>query len=205
MNLPISPLFEEEFGTLEIYNHRPCLIGFEVKQIHSNIIRNVDQDSKLEEMPEGDGMVVYRKNFPKGNYPSLAVKTADCVPVFIWGSEGYALIHAGWRGIQSKICFQDNIAKIKPAFAYLAPHICQIHYPVGDEFLDYFDSRSFKKLSTQSHFSQKDQLLLDFSVHYPNIKISSSERCTYEDVRLQSYRRDKMKKSNYTFFIPTNG
>ncbi len=196
-------LFEKPIGSLSFYNHRPCLLGFEVKQIHSDIIRRITSESLREEMPEGDGMVVYYQDFPQlQTLPALAIKTADCVPVFIWGEHGYALIHAGWRGIQSKICFRTEIQKLNPKFIYLAPHICQKHYPVGDEFLGLFNQISLKKLTSQWHFSQKDQLLYEFASNYPKAQIEYSNICTLETDSIQSYRRDKLKKSNYTFFIP---
>jgi YfiH family protein len=65
--------------------HRPALL----KQIHSDIIVDLDQDPAR----TGDGLTTRRKNV------SLAVKAADCLPVYLFSADRIAVIHCGWRSI----------------------------------------------------------------------------------------------------------
>lgn len=59
-----------------------------LKQIHSAIIVDIDNESKV----YGDGLVT-SKNKPIG------VKIADCLPVYIFSNNKIAVLHCGWRSI----------------------------------------------------------------------------------------------------------
>jgi purine-nucleoside/S-methyl-5'-thioadenosine phosphorylase / adenosine deaminase len=64
---------------------RPAII----KQIHSDIIVDLDRDPAR----IGDGLTTRRGNV------GLAVKAADCLPVFLFSADRIAAIHCGWRSI----------------------------------------------------------------------------------------------------------
>ena len=60
-----------------------------LKQIHSDIIIDVDKDSAR----IGDGLLTQRSNL------ALGIKIADCLPVFLFNKTKICIIHCGWQGI----------------------------------------------------------------------------------------------------------
>ena len=143
--------------------------------------------------------------FTRSNKVSLAIMSADCLPIAIANSEGteIALIHAGWRGLSSGIIEKtlkmfdlDN----KELKAWLAPCISQKEYEVGNDVyqafitLDKTSVKSFKKLNSEKWLldlqAQATRILEKFEV-----SVSQSNYCTYNDEELfYSYRRDKSDK-----------
>ena len=143
--------------------------------------------------------------FTRSNKVSLAIMSADCLPIAIANSEGtkIALIHAGWRGLSSGIIEKtlkmfdlDN----KELKAWLAPCISQKEYEVGNDVyeafitLDEASLKSFKKLNSEKWLldlqAQATRILEKFEV-----SVSQSNYCTYNDEELfYSYRRDKTDK-----------
>lgn len=75
---------------------------------------------------------------------TLAVRTADCVPIALYGSDAtgrgaVAAIHAGWRGLLDGIV-AATLAEfsrhgIRRPRAVVGPHICPLHYEFGAEQL----------------------------------------------------------------------
>jgi hypothetical protein len=71
---------------------------------------------------------------------AVAVWTADCVPVLLWGQSVVAAVHAGWRGVAADIVgaavgrfrteYGVDAAHIQAA---LGPAISGARYPVGEE------------------------------------------------------------------------
>ena len=90
---------------------------------------------------EADGIVTDEKNL------ALVLRTADCVPVFLFDPDRPAagLAHAGWRGAHKGI-IQKTVQALKDHFgsrpsrfqAALGPAICESCYEVGEEFQNYF-------------------------------------------------------------------
>src|SRR5262245_19300032 len=68
-----------------------------LKQVHSNVICDMDDTSAAGEAVEGDAAVTSVRG------ALLGVQTADCVPLLIGDSQGacVAAVHAGWRGTVS--------------------------------------------------------------------------------------------------------
>lgn len=83
-----------------------------------------------------DGLV--SEGATKISSPSLFVRTADCLPVYLLSCDDsdYALVHAGWRGLVNTIFpavldhFFDG-----PVELFVGPHIPQNTYEVGPEVL----------------------------------------------------------------------
>ena len=104
-------------------------------QVHSNtVMRITDADSgkgyfKPSEF-DCDGFVT------SDTYVTLAVKTADCVPILLSGEDGHGSViavsslHAGWRGTAKNIVSSGISAllslgiKSENIFAAIGPHIC---------------------------------------------------------------------------------
>jgi polyphenol oxidase len=78
----------------------------------------------------------------------LAVRTADCLPIFIFDQVKniVGIAHAGWRGLSKKlpaklVVFLQNRYSCKPAdlYALIGPAIRSCCYSVGKEFEKDFD------------------------------------------------------------------
>ena len=64
-------------------------------QIHGKdvlAVRGTLEPGETREMGRGDVLVTAREGI------ALAVQTADCVPILLFGGSGVAAVHAGWRG-----------------------------------------------------------------------------------------------------------
>lgn len=189
----------------------------EVTQIHSNDIVHWYPQMKKEEtaLIKADGIMVtcssllkrYAANQQQPWLPSFLIKTADCLPVLLASHSGYALLHAGWRGLHKKIFSHPTIKQIKPTYAYIGPHIGQENYPVGEEFLQYFGKEEtpgspLKRIMGRLHFSEEIEAKNQLNQLFPGIKIEVSNLCTFKDKQLQSFRRGHNQQRNYNLFTP---
>lgn len=107
-----------------------------LKQIHSNIIIDADDDIVI--TPEADGSVTTKKNLV------LAVQTADCVPILLASGDGKVIgaVHAGWKGslnnIVSNIVTNMIEKGAKDLKAVIGPAIAQKSYEVDSEYYKAF-------------------------------------------------------------------
>ena len=141
----------------------------------------------------------------------LSLSVADCTPVALFDFKlgNYALVHSGWRGTHLKIsnnaidlllCHGSNVSDIT---VYLGPSISQKNYEVDFDVAGLF-SKDCYMLTTNGKYlldikSQLKNDMIDFGIKSKNI--FSSERCTYEDINLCSYRRDGSDAGRMIFFM----
>jgi YfiH family protein len=163
-----------------------------LNQVHSGIVRDVDDTSPANEPLEGDAIVTRLKGL------MLGIHTADCVPILIAEREArhVAAVHAGWRGTAAGITeatvrrLVDKF-KVAPAnlVAAVGPHIGVCCYEVGEEV-----ARLFPGLTTSGkphlNLAEANRLqLLNAGIPAGQIEVSSlCTRCR-EDLFF-SYRRD---------------
>src|SRR5262249_52183754 len=112
-----------------------------LKQIHSEIVLDVDDTSAASQAFPGDAAVTCLRGV------ALAVQTADCVPILVADAEGRAAaaIHAGWRGTAARIA-QKAVGRLierfqlrpESLFAAIGPHIGVCCYEVGDDVVHAF-------------------------------------------------------------------
>src|SRR5262245_45162188 len=109
-----------------------------LRQVHSGIVRDMDDTSAAGEAVEGDAAVTSIRG------ALLGVQTADCVPILIADREAtcVAAVHAGWRGTANRIVektVQRLVEKYgaKPAnlIATIGPNIGVCCYEVGEEIV----------------------------------------------------------------------
>ncbi len=67
--------------------------------------------------------------------PVLAVRTADCVPIAVYGSSSVAAVHAGWKGLEAGVV-EAAVAEMRridggPFRAVVGPHIGTAAYEFG--------------------------------------------------------------------------
>ncbi len=171
-------------------------------QIHSNIVKRITSSSspKL----ECDGFV------SSDTGVSLAVKTADCVPILLAGEDGHgnvvavSAVHAGWRGTAKNIVSVGVLELLKSGitpeniFAAIGPHICADCFEVDADCRDtiisslgsYYECFIHRKVN-KFHVDLgkiNRQLLLDMDIPMSNIDLSDA--CTFEsDELFYSHRR----------------
>lgn len=183
------------YGDFVVFNQRPNHFSFKkVKQIHSNI--NV-QESASSEQIEADGIISQSKN-------PLCIVTADCLPIFIQGEFGHAMIHAGWKGLHDEILLQEEIKKLNPLYAFIGPHISQKSYEVGPEFIEHFKHfpESINQINQKTFLSLSNVAINQLKNLNTDILIEQSGVCTFVDPHFHSYRRNKTEQRNWNIFIP---
>jgi YfiH family protein len=110
-----------------------------LKQVHSDIIRNMTDTSAANEAMEGDAAITQLGG------AVLGIQTADCVPILLADRKGHAVaaIHAGWRGTAARIA-QKTVARLErdygvPAgdlLAVIGPHNAVCCYEIGEEVVE---------------------------------------------------------------------
>ena len=154
----------------------------------------------------------------------LAVKTGDCVPVFLYDPAAHAIgmVHSGWRGTCSKISahavgVMTELFGTDPAhvLAALGPSVCGQCYEVGEELIEAFEL-NFTPEEARGFFTPKSpaveaaprKYLLDVSagvrlaLEQAGVKpanITDLGICTYERKDYPSYRRDKVRPVDQIF------
>ncbi len=82
------------------------------KQVHGNDVLVAGENACARGCPDADAFITDRKNVP------IAIRTADCVPVFIYDplKRVIALAHAGWKGTRQRIAFK-TVLEMQDKFA----------------------------------------------------------------------------------------
>jgi hypothetical protein len=153
--------------------------------------------------------------FTKSNKVSLAIMSADCLPIAIANAEGteIALLHAGWRGLSAGIIQQSlkmfNIEN-NALRAWLAPCISQKKYEVGNNvykaFIDLEEEskKNFQQVNSQKWLFDLKAEAVRVLKNY-KVQVSESNYCTYTDKDLfYSYRRNKTDKRVLTLLWRKN-
>ena len=179
-----------------------------MNQVHGKSV-GIINDFSHEPIPNTDAL------FTKSNKVSLAIMSADCLPIAITNTEGteIALLHAGWKGLSSGI-IQETLkifnTENKGLKSWLAPCISQMKYEVG---IDVYEA--FMNLDEESvkNFQQVDskKWLFDLKAEAArvlknlNVQVFQSNYCTYTDKDMfYSYRRNKTDKRVLTLLWRKN-
>ncbi|HKC04493.1 MAG TPA: peptidoglycan editing factor PgeF [Patescibacteria group bacterium] len=176
-----------------------------MSQVHGNNVVLVNEKDAAT-IPACDGLIT--------NSPDIAlvVRVADCLPIFLENgiSKSVGVLHAGWRGLESKIIekaislMNKNFkSKASDTIVYIGPHICSKHYEikadVSAKFVSYTKAVVNKNGKIYLDLAQvaKEQLV-KLGIKNKNIKIDKD--CTFEDPELRSFRKgDKTGRSSYVF------
>ncbi len=151
---PISTLSHKE--AIENRKWLCRIAGLEYKKLvypnqkHSTNIYVASVPSRYKESPVGDfdGLITLKKNL------SLAIFTADCLPIFFMDERNaaIALAHAGWRGTHKKIA-QKVVYKLKrelhtkpeDIIVGFGPCLRSCCYEVSGEFNKLFPRSTIRK------------------------------------------------------------
>lgn len=192
-----SPLTTAQHTYLKSISRHDIAQVYWRKQIHGDdiLIANGGVNSSRN-CPDADAYITQEKNLP------IAIRTADCVPVFIFDPRHRAigLAHAGWRGTYKSIAAK-TVQKMQAEFGsqfldlkiVLAPSIRECCYQVGEEFRDYFPNHVNDRggyLYADVVGVNQDQLL---KMGIPPDNIFDSGICTCCNKNYFSFRRDGAK------------
>ncbi|XDD45398.1 polyphenol oxidase family protein [Leptospira sp. WS39.C2] len=121
----------------------PSLQVHSLNQIHGDTIQYVDGISfglNGEKVFDGDGL------FSFVSKQILVVRTADCVPVFLYSTKRplVSIIHSGWKG--TKLGITETMIEILLAKGFtldelrieIGPYIQRSDYEVGEDVAQYF-------------------------------------------------------------------
>ena len=164
-----------------------------LKQVHGSKVVDLDQGGTPR---EGDAAISRSRNVV------CVVRVADCMPVFLTGTDGSAVgvAHAGWRGLSGGVIEATlDALRLAPAktLAWLGPAIGPRVYEVGDEVRAAFVERDAASAAAFAA-SRPGHWLLDlYAVARQRLlkkgitNITGGGFCTYSDpARFFSYRRD---------------
>jgi copper oxidase (laccase) domain-containing protein len=192
MNQPIYEINLPK-GKFQVYNGKPDFDFLKVNQIHSNIVLN---ENEINSHSEADGI------FGNSN-KILATLTADCLPIIVEGKLGHAILHAGWKGVRDQILLDENVRALIPETICIGPHISALNYEVGEDFkVNFPNSNSFKIINNKLCFDLRNEIKSQIVSNYPNTNVLDISICTFDDLKLNSFRRDKTKQRNYNVYIP---
>jgi YfiH family protein len=125
-----------------------------LKQVHGTEIHRAAHSAQG---LEGDGWTLG----PGDEGLSVAVYTADCMPLYLWSDDGkYAgVFHAGWKGMalgmpaKAVAALVARGAKASRLQAAFAPHISAEVYKVGPDLENSFPASSFRKSGEDTFLS----------------------------------------------------
>ena len=160
-------------------------------QTHSNNVKFINKSGFFENT---DGLITDDEKI------ILSLQTADCLPIFLFDelSSMKGLIHSGWKGTRDKIVEKalsimiqkgSNLSNIMIVIGASIHKCC---YEIRNDLIPFFDKSCIYTIGNQKYLSLQEQILMDLSklnIHIDNIYID--KRCTFEDVSLSSYRREK--------------
>ena len=142
------------------------------------------------------------------------ILTADCVPLFLWDSEGkyIALAHCGWRGIVKKLpqklarLIKEKNKDVK-LLAYIGPHIEKCCFEVKEDTASQFSPESIIKKDGKIFVDLTKEIVLQLMAEGVDaLKIKRGCHCTCTCCNAQeffSYRRTKQKDSLMSFIYKT--
>ncbi len=152
-----------------------------VRQVHGAVVARVERTGSA---GDADGLVTDRPGLP------MVIATADCVPVIIEGDRSIAVVHAGWRGVAAGV-IPAGLDAIRergdtPRRAAIGPSIGPCCYEVGEEVLaaipHHTSTTTFGTPSVDLRGAAERQL--------GGLEVWRSDRCTFTEPDLWSYRRD---------------
>ncbi len=170
-----------------------------LNQKHTSIIVNAELVSNR----PADGVFTDKRGFV------ISVRTADCLPIFLYDSKVVALLHAGWRGLLAGI-INRFFAEVRDfdkvsAKAVIGPAIGPCCFSVGPEVAILFNSgyseRRFGKL-----FMDLGRFAVDALAESGIKYIYRYEHCTAcEPAIYHSFRQEGVKTGQMLAFMSLGG
>lgn len=174
-----------------------------LKQIHGDTIHCLDSKNSRDQvhLQEGDALLCFEKNI------SIAVKTADCVPILLAHPDGIiAAVHTGWRGSRLKI-LEKVLLKIRDEFGKdlrqihlaIGPAICGSCYEVGEEVAREFSAQYVFKKENGKFLLDLKRVNFDlaYALGIPKNQMEVLKDCTLCDTQTYySFRHESQQALN---------
>lgn len=170
-------------------------------QVHGARVVAIDaaDASQAEDAPRADAAVTRRPG------TVLAVRVADCLPVFLSDREGTVIgaAHAGWRGLAAGV-LENAVAAMaaRPSqiVAWLGPAIGRTAFEVGDEVREAFTAvdsgaaTAFERRAPGKWLADLEALARRRLARAGVDEVHGGGMCTMSDrSRFFSYRRDRTR------------
>lgn len=192
------------------------LDGFDLKNDLRKAINSVDNDIKIAYLDQPhtsitnfiyeDGLYNGDALFTKMDSLILVVKTADCLPLFLWDEANsvIGMVHLGWKSAKEGIL--DNLpVNFKCLHVVAGVGLRSCCFEVGDELLKYQRLVPFVR-SNLLHFDPvafSKTTLIEQGLRKENFR--DSNICSLcSKYNFFSYRRDKVKKRTLSFMVKSN-
>lgn len=175
----------------------------DLMQIHSSVIHKARVDIKL----VGDGLFTSKRGL------NLSVRTADCLPIVFYHSEGMlALLHAGWKGTALMIA-KNFLFTMKELYnlrfedweVSLGPSINPVNYEVGKEVFGFFDKFNIEgiRIRNERYFLDLEEANIKILKKYGVSKIYPFPEKTFTSELFYSYRKgDKERNITVGYIEP---
>lgn len=181
-----------------------------VRQTHSDIVLP-SREPWSEPLHEADGHWTRRENL------ALLISTADCVPVLLFHREKKAIaaVHAGWRGVASRIVpktleiWDREFGSISSVLAWIGPHIQLASFEVDEDVKTsllssvrtppekVFETRDGGKSHVDLNSLMRRQLT-ESGLSEDSLRVLAHD--TKTDGRFHSHRRDREKAGRQLSF-----
>ncbi len=172
----------------------PAAQVINIRQVHGRrIVIATHRYLEKEKIAQADGIITNVLNLP------VAVRTADCVSVFIFDPKKRAigLVHAGWKGTKKQIV-PNAITQMQKKFGskkndlkiIFGPSIRSCCYQVGEGFKKHFPGEVTQRSSglyLDLPLVNKNQLA---ALGVPQKNIYDCALCTFCNHNFFSYRRE---------------
>jgi len=139
----------------------------------------------------------------------LLVRTADCVPAFLYDGSIAGLLHLGWRSVFAGIL--GNFFQAVPGFnkkrakAVIGPGIGSCCFEVSSEVFMLFDKK-YRHCRNDKFFIDLKRLILDELTGFGLKYILTDESCTVCERELfHSYRREGPEVKHMISYISLGG
>lgn len=189
-------LFEKKFktGRFVSFDEKPTGELHHVHQVHSAIVLPTGTPDLATQ--KADGIIGSEEQ-------TLAIKTADCLPVLLTGEHQVALLHAGWRGLADGILTCGEVRAIHPTEAFIGPCIHVCCFEVTAEFAQHFPHAKLATLNDGTlRFDLIQEARRQLETAFPGIKVTDSGECTCCNKKYPSFRRDKTTQRIWNLYQP---
>ena len=167
-----------------------------LSQVHSNRIIYIGEHTEFHKIA-GDGLISSCRNV------FLYIRTADCIPLFLWNQNYVGILHCGWRSLACGILNNlEYFLDFKSTKFLIGPGIRKCCYKISEDLVSYFPQNVFRKDS---------QLYLDLveviveNMHQKGAKlenIEDSKFCTScRNDLFFSYRKEKTQERIVNFIV----
>ena len=160
---------------------------FFMNQSHGCEIIEIDHASVASDIRECDAM------FTRTPGKALAVLTADCAPVLLFGERTSAVVHVGWRGLFGGILERVLQVMANEKFsALIGPTICGKCYEIGNDLFAQASEKGFIVGKQSLDIPRSIISELEKNSGKKITEISWSGECTMERDDYYSFRREQI-------------